>query len=42
MFKKPKIALGVLQRKITYIEGFARWGCYVACIITAIQRSSGH
>ena len=39
MFKKNKLALGVLQRTITYIDGFPRWGCYVACILTAIQRS---
>ena len=37
MFKK--LQLGVLQRKITYIPGFPRWGCFVACILTAIQRS---
>lgn len=39
MFKKPKLALGVLQRNVTYIDGFPRWGCHVACILTAIQRS---
>ena len=39
MFKRPKLALGVLQRNITYIDGFPRWGCFVACILTAIQRS---
>lgn len=39
--KKPRLELGVLQRKVTYIEGFPRWGCYVACILTAIQRSLG-
>ncbi|MEM9423553.1 MAG: hypothetical protein AAF975_02040 [Spirochaetota bacterium] len=41
MFEKPKLVLGVLQRKITYIDGFPRWGCFVACILTAIQRSLG-
>ena len=41
LHKKPRLALGILQRSITYIPGFPRWGCFVACILTAIQRSLG-
>ena len=41
MFKRPKNKLGVLQREITYIDGFPRWGCYVACILTCMQRCLG-
>ncbi len=39
--KKPRLTLGVLQRSIRFIDGFPRWGCFVACILTAIQRSLG-
>ena len=38
---KPQLELGILQRLITYIDGFPRWGCFVACVLTAVQRSLG-
>ncbi|WGK69476.1 hypothetical protein P0082_01050 [Candidatus Haliotispira prima] len=41
MLREPTLELGISQREITYIDKFPRYGCYVACILTAVQRSLG-